>query len=172
MLIETLRLTITHFSLDMAHDVHLNSLDEDMRRFVPDEVFETEEEARDAIRCLIQCYEDPDGPYVYPITLRNGHTNIGYIQLAKIKEGWEIGYHIAKQYTGRGFATEAANAFLSYLFRLKKLDSVYGVCLTENTASRKVLEKCGFHLIFEGMNDYQGENQRVCKYLYERKVNR
>ena len=45
MRIETERLLITDFTPDMAEVVHLNSLDEDTRRFVPDEVFETIEEA-------------------------------------------------------------------------------------------------------------------------------
>lgn len=41
MKIKTERLIITEFTMDMAEAVHLNSLDEDNRRFVPDEVFET-----------------------------------------------------------------------------------------------------------------------------------
>ncbi len=45
MKIETERLTITRFTMDMAEAVHRNSLDADNRRFVPDEVFETVEEA-------------------------------------------------------------------------------------------------------------------------------
>ena len=45
MLIETNRLIITEFTVDMAQDVQKNSLDEDNRRFVPDEVWETVEEA-------------------------------------------------------------------------------------------------------------------------------
>lgn len=40
MRIETERVTITEFDLSMAESVHKNSLDEDTRRFVPDEVFE------------------------------------------------------------------------------------------------------------------------------------
>ena len=40
-LVETERLIITELTMDMAMDVHKNSLDEDVRRFVPDEVFET-----------------------------------------------------------------------------------------------------------------------------------
>ena len=40
-LLKTERLTITEFTPDMAQAVHENSLDEDNRRFVPDEVFET-----------------------------------------------------------------------------------------------------------------------------------
>ena len=47
--IETDRLIITKFTPDMALAVHLNSLDEDNRRFVPDEVFETVEEATDTV---------------------------------------------------------------------------------------------------------------------------
>ena len=49
MLIKTKRLTITDFTPDMAYDVHKNSLDEDNRRFVPDEVFETAEDAAEVI---------------------------------------------------------------------------------------------------------------------------
>ena len=46
MRIETERLLITEFVLEMAEDVHKNSLDEDNRRFVPDEVFETAYDAK------------------------------------------------------------------------------------------------------------------------------
>ena len=38
-LLETDRLIITEMTMDMAMDVHKNSLDEDTRRFVPDEDF-------------------------------------------------------------------------------------------------------------------------------------
>ena len=47
MYIETPRLLITDFSMEMCEAVHLNSLDEDNRRFVPDEVFETVEIAQE-----------------------------------------------------------------------------------------------------------------------------
>ena len=49
MLLETDKLIITELTVDMAMDVHKNSLDEDTRRFVPDEVFETLEDAQDTI---------------------------------------------------------------------------------------------------------------------------
>lgn len=45
MKIETQRIIITEFGMSMVGTVHLNYLDEDSRRFVPDEVFETVEEA-------------------------------------------------------------------------------------------------------------------------------
>ena len=68
--LETERLEIKEFSLDMAKDVHKNSLDEDNRRFVPDEVFETEEDARETIEFLISQYGATDGPLVYPVFVK------------------------------------------------------------------------------------------------------
>lgn len=45
-MITTNRLIITTFQEEMAESVYLNSLDEDTRTFVPDEVFASEQEAR------------------------------------------------------------------------------------------------------------------------------
>ena len=60
--IETDRLTITEFTQDMAEDVHKNSLDEDNRRFVPDEVFETADEAEETVAFLMSRYGGSEGP--------------------------------------------------------------------------------------------------------------
>ena len=49
MRIETNRVIITDLTKDMKEAIHLNSLDDDNRRFVPDEVFETIEDAYGAI---------------------------------------------------------------------------------------------------------------------------
>ena len=43
--IKTSRLTIKTFSLDMAQSVYENSQDDDTRRYVPDEVYDSVEEA-------------------------------------------------------------------------------------------------------------------------------
>ena len=40
-------------TMDMAMDIHKNSLDEDTRRFVPDEVFETLEDAKETVEFLM-----------------------------------------------------------------------------------------------------------------------
>lgn len=166
MRIETKRLVITKFDLTMAESVHKNSLDEDNRRFVPDEVFETVEEAKETIEFLMECYESGEGPLVYPVVLKNG-TNIGYVQLVPIEDGMEVGYHIAKEFTGQGYATEALEAFLAQMKVEKNLDLVYGICVSENFASKRVLEKCGFEKQYEGKGEYQGEHRDIAKYVFE-----
>ena len=168
MRIETERLEITEFTPDMAQAVHENSLDEDNRRFVPDEVFETVEEAQETIDFLISQYGRTEGPLAYPVITKVGGENIGYVQMVPLDGGiWEIGYHIAKKHTGNGYATEAVRAFLPVMAETIGIGEVYGVCLQENTASRSVLSKCGFVPVFEGISDYQGEPREVYKSVWK-----
>ena len=164
--IETNRLVITQFQPSMAYEVHINSLDEDNRRFVPDEVFETEEEAADTIAFLMGCYEGEDGPLVYPILLKGGPC-IGYVQAIPLDgKEWEIGYHIGGLYTKQGYATEAVTAFLPVIMGQIGIAHITGICLVENQASVKVMERCGFQKQFEGMGSYQGSLQQICRYVY------
>lgn len=168
MRIETERLIITEFTPDMARDVCENSHDEDNRRFVPDEVFETVEDAKEAIAFLISRYGRTDGPLVYPILTKQDGINIGYVQMVPIGGGnWEIGYHIAKRHTGNGYATEAVKGFLPVITETLGINKVYGICLSENEASKQVLHKCGFNPVFEGIGDYQGERQPVYQSAWE-----
>ena len=169
MQLKTDRLIITKFTLDMVQAVHQNSLDEDTRRFLPDEVFETVDAAKETIIFLMSQYEksEADGSLVYPVLLADG-TNIGYVQAVPTENGeWEIGYHIAKQYTSKGYATEAVTAFLPEIMKKLHLKTIYGICDAENIASCKVLEKCGFKMEFEGQGLYQGKIRQIKKSVFE-----
>ena len=166
MKIETERLIITEFTMDMAEAVHLNSLDEDNRRFVPDEVFETVEEAADTVGFLMGVYENGDGPLVYPILLKDG-TYIGYVQAVPFDDGtWEIGYHIGGNFTKQGYASEAVKAFLPVIMKQIGITEIAGICLADNKASVKVMERCGFVKEFEGLGPYQGEERPICRFSF------
>ena len=166
MRIETQRLIITEFQMSMAESVHRNSLDEDNRRFVPDEVFETVEEAAETVAFLMGCYESGDGPLVYPVLLKD-ETCIGYVQAVPMEDGsWEIGYHIGGDYTKQGYATEAVKAFLPVILPKLGITQIAGICLADNHASVKVMERSGFVKEFEGIGNYQGEDRKICKYRY------
>ena len=163
--IKTHRLYITEFDESMAQTLHLNSLDEDNRRFVPDEVFETVEKAKDILAWLISSYSQKDAPLVYPIILHDG-LNIGYVQAVPISDGWEVGYHVAKPFTGNGYASEAVSAFLPNIMRKIGISEIFGICRADNIASCKVLEKCGFKLVFEGIAPDHGEDHFIRRYKY------
>ena len=163
-LLETDRLIIKEMTMDMAMDVHQNSLDEDTRRFVPDEVFETPEDAKETIEFLMSQYGSAEGPLVYAIITKEENKNIGYVQLVPIGEGkWEIGYHVAKAYTRKGYATEAVKAFLPVMAKRVGTSEVYGIWLLENAASGRVLEKCGFQTFFTGEGMYHDGDYLISK---------
>ena len=149
----------------MAESLHVLSLDDDNRRFVPDEVFETIEEAADTLSYLMECYRTGEGPQVYAVTLKDG-TLIGYVQAVPLEEGYEIGYHIGKTYTCNGYAVESVKAFLTVIMRQLNIQSMLGICLADNAASIKVMERCGFKKQFEGMASYQGEERNVCRFVF------
>lgn len=162
-LVEDDNMQIVKMNKSMYYDVYRNSQDEDNRKYVPDEVFGSLEEASEVVNQIIANYESEDGPFVYAVIRKKDNYNIGYVQLVKIEEGWEIGYHIAKIYTGNGYATEAVKLFLGHIKNNSNLKQVFGIALAANKASRRVLEKCGFELIYEGDGLYQGSKRKIIK---------
>lgn len=165
MRIETERLLITELSESMAGDIQRQSQDDETRRFLPDEVFGTLEEARKTVRTLIEAYQSPDGPYVYAVVRRDG-TLVGYVQLCRMDDGWEIGYHMAREHRGQGYAPECVRAFLPVMMARLNLREVWGVADERNTASCRVLEKCGFALIGQSEGPCHTAARPRRRYLY------
>ena len=58
------------------------------------------------------------------------------------REG-SIGYELAPDAWGRGYATEAARAMLAFGFERLRLHRIWAECLAENGASAHVLQKLG-----------------------------
>ena len=56
----------------------------------------------------------------------------------------EIGYGILTEYQGRGYATEAVDAMVSWALRRPEVIRVEAETEPDNKASQRVLEKCGF----------------------------
>ena len=55
-----------------------------------------------------------------------------------------LGFYLARQFWGRGFATEAGRAFVEFGFDELKLERIATAVQVENTSSVRVLEKLGF----------------------------
>jgi len=65
------------------------------------------------------------------------HSTIG------IGDRLTVGYVIAPEESGRGYATEIATASVAYAFDVLGVDDLYASVLSTNAASRRVLEKAG-----------------------------
>ena len=55
-----------------------------------------------------------------------------------------LGFYLARQFWGQGFATEAGRAFVDFGFGELKLERIVTAVEVENKASIRVLEKLGF----------------------------
>ena len=55
----------------------------------------------------------------------------------------EIGWRLASEYWGHGYATEAAKAVLDYGWSTLALEEVFACTVIENDSSRRVMEKIG-----------------------------
>ncbi len=84
--------------------------------------------------------------YEWGVYLKENHTLIGtcgFTAFHFLSKSAEIGYSFGTSYWGHGYATEAVTAALSFGFRdlsIKHIDACYALV---NTASGRVLEKCG-----------------------------
>ena len=70
---------------------------------------------------------------------------VGYCGLRYLDEldEVEILYSLARPYWGKGIATQAAKASISYGFNVAALDKLIAMVLSENQASKRVIEKAG-----------------------------
>lgn len=70
----------------------------------------------------------------------------------------ELGYWIAEEYWGNGYAFEASDAIIKRAFDELGVSEIYASYRLENDQSRRVLEKLGFEYYTELVNEnYLGE---------------
>jgi ribosomal-protein-alanine N-acetyltransferase len=85
--------------------------------------------------------------------LRQTNELLGAITLDNIRRGpaqaGTCGYWIGQTHARRGYMKEALSAVIHHAFNELDLSRVESACLPENTASRGVLEKCGYK--YEGV---------------------
>jgi RimJ/RimL family protein N-acetyltransferase len=91
---------------------------------------------------------DPGQPgwFQYAIELRAGGCLAGDIgvNLHDNRMQAEIGFTLAREQQGHGYATEAVRAVLADLFERRGLHRVCAECDARNTSSARLLERAGF----------------------------
>ena len=72
---------------------------------------------------------------------------IGYLLQRDVERvSAEIGYWLGESYWGRGLASEAVAAITAHAIAAHQLTRVFALPFAHNTASARVLEKCGYAL--------------------------
>jgi RimJ/RimL family protein N-acetyltransferase len=145
-IIETERLILrTWKESDIAPIVALNK-DPRVMEFFPSVL--TQKQTEEFIKRLEKHFEK-HGFTLYPVELKKTHQCIGFVGLATIPfktaftPAIEIGWRLAYDYWGKGYATEAAKAVLNYAFNDLKMNKIVSFTTSKNVGSRRVMEKIG-----------------------------
>lgn len=121
-----------------------------LREFLPPllEAVQNEADAERVLRQLIAEWQ-PGNLFIFGVWEKGSNSYVGEAYLAN--PDWhvpciELGYFVTKENTGRGYATEAAQATLQFAFEYLKVVRVELQCAADNEASQRVAERCGFTL--------------------------
>lgn len=74
----------------------------------------------------------------------------------------ELGYRFIPRFWGRGYATEAAAAWVNYMFTETCADVLYAVTSRHNHGSKNVLAKTGFKMTSEYVQERDGMSFDCC----------
>ena len=149
---ETKNLIVRKLKAEDAQQLYENHMDEEVRRWFPNECYADPEEARDAICFYSDCIDNDHLPFVLGVELKETGDLIGDTGISEVEgnpEETEIGYCIGQKYRGNGYATELLSAISDFVGSRFGIGVIWGRVVHGNQASAKVLEKNGYHFVKE-----------------------
>jgi len=103
----------------------------------------------DALAARIEAHFDQRGFGLWAVEIAGGAPFAGFIGLsvprfeAAFTPCVEIGWRLAAEHWGRGYATEGAQAALAFGFGILGLTEIVSFTVPENVRSRRVMERLG-----------------------------
>jgi RimJ/RimL family protein N-acetyltransferase len=172
-ILQTQRLTLRQFTEDDADSLYeLNSDPEVMRyltggRPAPREVVRDE-----VIPFHLAVYERLDRLGTWAAESSATGEFLGWFHFRPGADGnltnIDLGYRLCRSAWNRGYATEGSLALISMGFTDLGVERVYGHTMAANTASRRVLEKCGLRLVrttaYDGSDSIDGSEHGEVEY--------
>ena len=153
-IIETNRLVLREFTPDDAELIYELNKDPDVTRYTGDPIRDIEHGKQVLEQTILPQYA------LYKFGRWAVHTKpglefIGWCGLKARPERNEIdlGYRFIQSSWNKGYASEASYACLKYGFEQLHLQRIVGRAMPDNTASLRVLKKCGMTWVCEEIVD-------------------
>lgn len=143
-LLETERTYLREFiPEDAIHFFQMNK-DPEVIEFTGDAPFKNIEEAE----LFLQNYDayKKTGVGRYAVLRKSDHVFLGWsgLRFNHLERQVDLGYRFYRYYWNQGYATETAQAIITYAFKVLKLPFLIGRAHKDHLASQKVLTKCAF----------------------------
>ena len=146
-LFETEHLRVRRFEPGDAERLYAYHLDDEMKKWFPNECYEDIAETQGAIGFYADCVNRNSLPFVLAAELKETGELIGDTGISEVegKPGEvEIGYVICRECRGRGYATEMVKAMTEFAVSRFNTPTLAGRVIKGNAASVRVLEKSGY----------------------------
>ena len=149
--LETERLKLRKLSMRDAGDVFEYASLSEVSEHVTWEHHRNISDSIHFLRVVMQQYEDgaPSSWGIVQNKIGKLIGTIGYHALSIQNRYGEVGYALSKDFWNQGYMTEAFREVIKFGFEHMKLNRVEATCKLLNTASEKVMQKCG--LKYEGI---------------------
>jgi ribosomal-protein-alanine N-acetyltransferase len=147
--IKTERLVLRAFEPSDAEPLYQILSEEGVLRYFPNPAPPPREKMDKFISNQLEQWEQ-HGYAWWAVTLPSGSELLGWCGLQFLPETGEteVGYLLGKPWWGKGYATEAAYASLSFAFNdLSTFDQIIALVHPDNQASIRVIEKIGMHFL-------------------------
>ena len=142
----TPRLTLEPLGMKHLYSTHRYAADPELTRYM---VFLPVEDIAETERYLRRCEEEmaKPQPSFLELAVTLGEEHIGSVSVYSEENGaaLELGWIIAREYHGMGYAAEAARGLMEYC-RSRGAVRFIAHCDSCNLASRRVMEKLGMSL--------------------------
>ena len=142
--LESERLKLRRFKLDDAEEIFNGFVNQDGFLYYANKKKRTLEEEIKSLEGIELKYEN-NSYYNWLITLKETGQIIGSINLRveEKNEAVEFNYAIDNRYSSKGYMTEALKLVKDFSLNSLKVNRFQGGCVITNTASKRVMEKCG-----------------------------
>ncbi|AMA62516.1 acetyltransferase family protein [Kurthia sp. 11kri321] len=139
MYIQTERVILRLFKEEDWEAVYAYTSQADVMHYIPEGVFSKE----DAKRFVLE--NKGEKARYFPIIEKSSNQLIGHLFFEPNfgTHTYEIGWVMNPCYTGKGYASEAAEAMIQYGFTELDLHRIVATCQPENIASWRIMEKIG-----------------------------
>ncbi len=152
--IETERLLLRPLHADDLEAWYEMDSDPEVHIYLGNNPVTDKQHLHDVLGNLQQQYID-NGIGRWAVTDKNTHEFLGWAGLKLMKKPgenspyYDLGYRLLRKHWGKGYATEAALAWVKYGFNEMNLPEICGRTNVGNSASKNVLQKAGLKYIDE-----------------------
>ena len=155
--VETERLTLRDFTLDDWGALNAIVTDPGVMRYTHFARWDAAQRRAWLARMVAEV-DDPDRRnYSRAITLRADGTLIGWFYIGGVSDARGCGYALSQTHWGQGYMPEAARAIFAYEFTALGTRRIVAECETANTASARVMQKCGMTYVKTAYDqDFEG----------------